>query len=134
MKTIYRVEHYNRRHGPYRASSDKMNNRCLKLADKLHDEFSVAQQPPPCYDGICNHGSDDYCGFNSLDDLFKWFEQWLEELQEHDYHVAVFEVKDKHVRHGDKQVMFKRKKYRRKKTIRLDEVKDETKRCFEAVA
>ncbi len=124
MKTIYRVEHYDRRHGPYPASQDKMTNRCRKLADKLFLEYDDVRQPPPRLDGIVNHGDDDYyCGFDSVEALFNWFERWLEELQDHNYHVAVFEVEDNDTLHGQKQVMFKRKKYRRKRALRLSEVK-----------
>ncbi len=123
MKTIYRVEHYDRRHGPYPVSRDKMNKCCRELANKLHGEFDSYQHPPPDYDGIINYGDDYYCGFDSVEALFDWFEQWLEELQEHNYHIAVFEVEDNDTLHGGKQVMFKRKKYRRKQTLRLSEVK-----------
>jgi hypothetical protein len=103
-----------------------MNKRCQGLARKLGDEFRFDQHPPPAYDGISNHGTDDYCGFDSLEALFVWFEQWLEELHEHEYHVAVFEVEDKDTLHGGKQVMFKRKKYRRKRSLQLSEVRNET--------
>lgn len=123
MKTIYRVEHYDRRHGPYPASWTEMNKRCREMANKLIRELDYARQPEPCSDGIVNYGGDYYCGFDSLDALFDWFEQWLEELQKHDYHVAVFEVEDNDTLRGEKQVMFRRKKYRRKQTLRLNEVK-----------
>ena len=108
--------------------------RCQRLADKLGTEFNHDQQPSPSADGILNYSADYYCGFDSLESLFEWFEQWLEELQEHNYHVAVFEVEDDDTRHGGKQVMFKRKKYRRKQTIQLSEVKNETKQHDEPVA
>ena len=123
MKTIYRVEHYDRRHGPYHASWDQMNNRCRELCYKLDLEFKHNQHPPPGADGIFNFSNDYYCGFDSLEDLFDWFEQWLEELQEHDYHIAVFEVEDSDTLHGGKQVMFKRKKYRRKQALQLSEAR-----------
>jgi len=123
MLTVYRVEHYDRRHGPYLASFEKMNKRCLALANKLHQGFTHEQHPPPGTDGILNYSPDYYCGFDSIDALFDWFEQWMEELQEHDYYIAVFEVEDSDVRHGGKQVMFKRKKYRRRHTLQLSEVK-----------
>ena len=123
MKTIYRVEHCDRRHGPYHSSWDKMNRRCQGLADKLGDEFNLGLQPPPPYDGILNFSGDYYCGFDSLEALFNWFERWLEELQEHNYHIAVFEVEDADTLHGDKQVMFKRKKYRRKQALQLSEAR-----------
>lgn len=123
MKTIYRVEHYDRRHGPYQASWEKMNNRCRELADKLDREFKHDQHPPPSSDGIFNFSKDHYCGFDSLQALFDWFERYLEELQDHDYHVAVFEVEDDDIKHGGKQVMFRRKQYRRKQSLQLSEVK-----------
>ena len=123
MKTIYRVEHYAYRHGPYPISWEKMNRRCQELAHKLLREFDFTHQPPPNSDGIINSGKDYYCGFDSLDAWFDWFEQWLEELQECHYHVAVFEVEDSDTLHGGKQVMFRRKKYRRKQTLQLSEVK-----------
>ena len=123
MKTVYRVEHYDRRHGPYNSSWDKMNKSCQKLAHKLGDEFNPGQQPPPGSDGILHFSADYYCGFDSLGSLFDWFEQWLEELQKHSYHIAVFEVEDSDTLHGGKQVMFKRKKYRRKQTLQLSEVR-----------
>jgi hypothetical protein len=103
-----------------------MTKRCQKLADKLVAEFDRNQQPPPSSDGILNYSDDHYCGFDSLGALFDWFEEWLEDLQEHAYHVAIFEVKDKDILHGDKQVMFKRKKYRRKQALQLSEVRNET--------
>ena len=123
MKTIYRVEHRDRRHGPYHASWEKMNKRCRKLCHKLDDEFNHDQQPPPSMDGIMNFSAAYYCGFDSLESLFDWFEQWLEELQEHKYRIAVFEVENKDTLIGGKQVMFKRKKYRRKQVLQLSEAK-----------
>jgi len=134
MLTVYRVEHYDRRHGPYQASWEKMNNRCRKLADKLDLEFITDQHPPPSLDGIINFSADYYCGFDSLQALFDWFEKYLKELQEHNYHVAVFEVEDSDTLRGGKQVMFKRKKCRRKQTLQLSEVKDETKQRIDPVA
>jgi hypothetical protein len=103
-----------------------MNKRCQKFADKLDLEFKHDQQPPPTSDGIMNYSADHYCGFDSLEALFDWFEQWLEELQEHNYHIAVFKVKDKDTLHGDKQVMFRRKKYRHTHSLQLSEVRNET--------
>jgi hypothetical protein len=123
MKTIYRVEHYDRRHGPYEASWEKMNRRCQKLADKLGQDCTSDQHPPPRSDGILRYGAEYYCGFDSIQSLFDWFEKWLKELQEHNYHVAVFEVEDNDTLLGGKQVMFRRKKYRRKQTLQLSEVK-----------
>jgi hypothetical protein len=134
MKTIYRVEHYDRRHGPYPASHEKMNGQCQELAEKLHKSWTPDQHPPPCFDGILDYSDDYYCGFDSLDALFDWFEQWLEELQAHNYHIAVFEVEENDTLRGGKQVMFKRKKYRRKQTLRLSEVRNETRQRIESVA
>jgi hypothetical protein len=120
---VYRVEHYDRRHGPYAASWDSMNNECQKLADVLRVTSTWEQHPPPDHDGILHYNHQHHCGFASLDALFDWFEQWLEGLIECDYHIAVFEVDEDDVLIGEKQVMFKRKQHRRKQTIRLNEVK-----------
>ena len=123
MKTVFRVEHIAYRHGPYNSSQALgMNAKCRKLAIKLGAEFDHYRQPPPFSDGIRDHGNDHYCGFDSLDDLFDWFERWLADLQEHRYHVAVFEVNEADLLHGGKQVMFRRKKYRRTASMRMDEV------------
>ncbi|MHC4371273.1 MAG: hypothetical protein ACYSW8_26975 [Planctomycetota bacterium] len=125
MKTVYRVEHIAYRHGPYNSSRTLFkNDGCRQLAHKLGTEFDWDHNPPPPYDGIKDHGDDHYCGFASLDDLFIWFNRWLEDLQENDYHVTVFEVEDEDVLKGRKQVMFRRKKYRRRAAIRFDEIEN----------
>jgi|GEM_PF-3695731 len=126
MKTIYRVEHYDRRHGPYEASYNEMNKKCKKLAEKLDREFLVEQHPPPLTDGIRDYSVSHYCGFDSLDALLDWFEEWLEDLEECGYHVAIFEVEDSELLHGNKQVMFKRKEHRRKQALKLSEAANET--------
>jgi hypothetical protein len=123
MKTVFRVEHIAYRHGPYNSSSALgMNAKCRQLANKLGAEFDYCTNPPPSGDGIPVYFDDHYCGFDSLDTLFDWFERWLADLQEHDYHVAVFEVNETDLLHGGKQVMFRRKKYRRTTAMRMDEV------------
>jgi hypothetical protein len=66
---------------------------------------------------------DDYCGFDSLTSLLDWFILWLDELEEYDYHVAVFEVAEGDVKVGATQLVFPRKKYRRTSAIRMNEVK-----------
>jgi hypothetical protein len=123
MKTIYRVEHYDYRHGPYRAGlsgKTTKTRKCVELANKLSSECNFDHQPPPPYDGISDyHDSDYYCGFDSLDKLFDWFERWLEELDSAGYVVAVFEVPSESIKTGHKQVMFPRKVHKRRNTVPL---------------
>lgn len=123
MKTVYRVEHKRYRHGPYNLSSIK-TNKCRKLSWKLVNAAdTVRRHPSPCMDGIRNFGDADYCGFESLEQLMDWFEDCIDELHEHEYHVCVFEVPEWTVKRGRRQVVFRRKDTKRKRTISLLELK-----------
>jgi len=123
MQTVYRVEHIAYRHGPYFAGRPK-NEAGRRLAIKLDAEFTIANQPPPCLDGIQAMCEDLYCGFDSLEKLYVWFEQWLDDLEAADYHVAVFEVPVTEVLKGRQQVVFPRKKYRRKTAMPIYKIKE----------
>lgn len=118
MKTVYRVEHIAYRHGPY--VCEGMSGRNAALSSKMCIEAKRELQPLPKYDGITKMEEELYCGFDSLDSLF---EKWLTDLEEHDYHVAVFNVAAEDVIVGGKQVVFPRKKYRRASAIPMGEVK-----------
>ena len=123
MKTVYRVEHIRYRHGPYYASYDYMTERSEILAERLNVHCDSDRHPSPCEDGIDSYPYDDYyCGFESLDALFDWFEDWLDELEEYDYHVAVYNVKDCDIMEGGRQIMFRRKRYRRIASLQMSEV------------
>ena len=119
MKMVYRVEHIVYRHGPYRHAG--MSKRHKDLSERLCKAIT-SSQPLPYNDGI-EMSDDDYCGFDSLASLLDWFILWLDELEEHDYHVAVFEVAEEDVKVEARQVVFPRKKYRRMSAIRMKEVK-----------
>jgi hypothetical protein len=85
---------------------------------------SPLRQPLPWNDGLEGKGDESQrYGFDSLDDLFNWFKEWLDDLEEHDYHVAVFNVDAEDVIVGGRQVIFPRKKYRRAAALRMEEVK-----------
>jgi len=123
MKTVYRVEHIEYRHGPY--VSYGMTKRSKELAEKMRSEVCKLRQPLIHDDGIEYRNDDQYCGFDSLDALFNWFEHWLDELEKHDYHIAVFDVEDSDIVEGVKQVLFRRKKYRRIAVMRMEEIQCE---------
>ncbi len=119
MKTVYRVEHITYRHGPY--VSTGMCKRHQFLSSQLCNA-ATSLQPLPYADGIIM-SEDDYSGFDSFASLIDWFILWLDELEAHDYHIAVFEVAEEDVKVGAKQITFPRKKYRRTSAIRMKEVK-----------
>jgi hypothetical protein len=81
-----------------------------------------ASNPMPKEDGLDVDSEHLYCGFDSLISLLDWFILWLDELEEHDYHVAVFNVAEDDIQVGGKQILFPRKKYRRTSAIRMNEV------------
>jgi hypothetical protein len=83
---------------------------------------TATHQPLPRYDGLDVDPEDLRFGFDSLISLIDWFILWLDELEEHNYHVAVFNVAADDVIVGGKQVLFPRKKYRRSATLRMEEV------------
>ena len=123
MKTVYRVEHIAYRHGPYQSA--KMSKRHQELSFRLCEAArgNVAANPLPKYDSLDVNSEHLYCGFDSLTSLIDWFILWLDELETHDYHVAVFDVDDTDVQVGGKQILFPRKKYRRTAALRMNEVK-----------
>jgi hypothetical protein len=87
------------------------------------DAATVAINPLPWEDGLNRESEHLYCGFDSLISLLDWFIIWLDELEEYDYHVVVFNVADEDIQVGGKQILFPRKKYRRTSAIRMKEVK-----------
>jgi len=121
MKTVYRVEHIAYRHGPYH-NSKGMSKRHQELSVRMCGTATVAINPLPWEDGLDVNSEHLYCGFDSLISLLDWFILWLDELEAHDYHVAVFDVADVDIQVGGKQILFLRKKYRRTSAIRMNEV------------
>jgi hypothetical protein len=121
MKTVYRVEHIEYRHGPYYSAGMCKRHKALSVR---MCEATTTNQPLPLEDGLNDVMSCHlYFGFNSLISLLDWFILWLDELEEHDYHVAVFNVDEDDVTVGGRQVLFPRKKYRRSAAIRMKEVR-----------
>ncbi len=119
MKTVYRVEHIDYRHGPYVPSG--MSKRHKDLSSRLC-KAATASQPLPRVESLTT-SEGDYFGFDSLISLIDWFELWLDELEAHDYHITVFNVAEEDVKVGTRQIVFPRKKYRRTSAIRMNEVK-----------
>jgi len=99
-----------------------MCKRHQELSARLCKAATAAINPLPCDDGLSIDSEHLYCGFDSLISLLDWFILWLDELEEYDYHVAVFNVADVDIQIGGKQILFPRKKYRRTSAIRMKEV------------
>jgi hypothetical protein len=115
---VYRVEHKRYRNGPY-VKSCMGNEECRVLSRRLCNESGITNHPPPSVDGILVE-CDDYCGFESLEQLFVWFRQWVRQLINCGYHISVFEIPREEIKFGGSQVTFKRKQHRRKQALSLE--------------
>lgn len=110
---VYRVENV-RGTGPYRRTRKNK-----KLADRLSR----------CHTGCLNHPvammllflpNDYFCGFDSKIKLQNWFIDFLEELHENKFKLAIYDCPDDEVFvHDEFQILFNRSKAKRISRVSL---------------
>lgn len=101
---VYRVRHK-------RIKCDGVLAGPYRYVTPLHAELKHAHDgceshPTPKNDGIVIE-ADQYCGFESIDDLLEWFDGWIERLAEAGFEIAEYDIPSCHVKKGDYQVVFK---------------------------
>tara|TARA_R110000868_G_scaffold25423_11_gene99250 strand:- start:3717 stop:4124 length:408 start_codon:yes stop_codon:yes gene_type:complete len=93
---------------------------------------SAKIRPAPWNDGILYYSDKHHFGFQNLEDLKRWFTQKdRKSFQQNKYRICVYEVKEKHVIVGNKQVAFIKNKSKRKEI--LDPLTFELKKKIENV-
>lgn len=87
--------------GPYSGTTSYIkHNRWSKRSDRI--------RPGPSEDGIENLYNDDFFGFESLEQLTKWFtKQDRKSFSKNGMYLSVYNVSEKYVKKGTKQVAFK---------------------------
>ena len=107
MVTVYRVENMESRKGPYVCTS--IYNRIWQ--DAITDHYDDNTHPEPDEDGCSYIKDDEYCGFDSMHSLLRWFSyDELDILLKNNFHIRTYTVPYADVRFGRKQLVFKRSK------------------------
>lgn len=100
---VYRVENW-QGEGPYRA-----NYRTTSLNYLSGDDWDF-YNPLPYSDGLPNLDKDDVCGFANFTAFFAWFGHTLRELSINGCFLCEFEIEERYVIKGRRQLIFKRDK------------------------
>ncbi len=98
---VYRIEN-EVGNGPYRRTVEGLRpcNVCILQTEKHN-------HPLPFTDGIELEQSD-FCGFQSLESLYTWFDGYIEKLQQDGFYIAIYKLKKKFVKIGKTQIGFRR--------------------------
>ena len=102
---IYRVEDSAGR-GPYIGQPEPVDCRSSKALSRHSNSLT---HPAPYSDGI-SISQGEYCGFESMDKLRRWFWGDIEWLRKKKFHVSIYRIDEGHVKIGMKQVVFNRKR------------------------
>jgi hypothetical protein len=90
----YRVEHPECNHGPYITGECEWDAH-LDLADLLckeHDGDGLCH-PSPSGEGIY-HGDDALCSLRTKPEIYRWFENFIDLLNEEGYVLSTYDVPD----------------------------------------
>ena len=100
---VYRVEDAEY-HGPYigRERDIRVDTRDDK-ASRRHTNMKT--HPCPSSDGLFLE-KNDYCAFDSMEKLQKWFKGDIRWLKMNKFHVSVYEIEPEKVKVGRMQVLF----------------------------
>lgn len=105
MKTVYRVED-EKGVGPYRITSGRTKAQ-KDLAIRLGVAHKDESHPTPDKEGINQRLIEiGLCGFENLENLYDWFDGWLDELRETGHVIRAYDVEDVLIWRGEKQVVF----------------------------
>ncbi len=106
---VYRVEHEEYGIGPYQIRHSGNVQKFLNRMGADHSAYGYKgdQHPMPAFDGIEDFDTDyDYCGFESMEALVKWFDGYLLGLARYGFVVRIYDVPDDEVQLGVKQLAF----------------------------
>ena len=116
---VYRVEHHKTKLGPYRDSihapegiSNEHTNIFTHPCRIFEKWGKVAMVNEFLYKPYTKFG------FQSLESLKKWFEGWLDILVIHGFMIVEYDVSERNIVIGSKQVFFKKKSYTKRYEIR----------------
>ena len=100
---VYRVENAEC-HGPY--IGREYDSRVDTRDDKTNQRHAnMKTHPCPSADGLFLEEYD-YCAFDSMDKLQKWFKGDIRWLKMNKFHVSVYEIEPEKVKVGRRQVLF----------------------------
>ena len=109
---VYRVEHKITNKGPYVRNTDSYTRKMMDDHNSSNNHPSVIVD---CFnDSILKfygQGTDYYCGFESVEQLIDWFDEYMIGLQKIGFIVRVFDVDYCDVIFGKKQLVFKRENF-----------------------
>ena len=112
MMLVYRVECKKNRHGPYVFNLDMTEDK-RKLRTALNVKHGTCINHPASYfeyraalqeKGI-NHSTYRH-GFVSLALLYGWFDGFVSDLIQSDYHVGIYDINEAHVEEYEHQCVF----------------------------
>lgn len=99
---VFRIEDDEGR-GPY--------DRYVKFNHDRWSSWSTSIRPGPRDDGIKNFSSEHFFGFSDIDDLTCWFTiKDRKGFRKHKMMVSIYEVDEKNIKKGGKQVAFLKRK------------------------
>jgi len=113
---VYRVECPKCGLGPYALGWKCASAHVHRDADRLVDAHDDRTHPGPIEDipGITwsnlydQHRDHRVCGLDSPEALWAWFGDWLPRLIDRGFEVTSWQVPERHVRRGKRQLMFRR--------------------------
>lgn len=102
---VYRIEKEDGV-GPYfsRNYKDLVDENGMTMLEYHGGDY--INHPCPPEDGIRDIEPEEFCGFESMDALNDWFEDWIPILIEAGYKIVTYDVSTSFVRFGKKQLVF----------------------------
>jgi hypothetical protein len=107
---IYRVEHDDGI-GPYSTRRRWANSLQEEINDELAEAHNDSDEHPLVYYDVKNaydivSGDSRRCGFISIEQLFRWFDGFMDKLEEAGYKIVVYEVPPQFICVGTYQCLF----------------------------
>ena len=111
---VYRLEHKQTHNGPFCDTFNlKITKKQREILNDLYEWASENKNTPGIYSDIpeckttLNYNVREYvCGTISMDQLYHWFSQWLDDLLKMQFEIKTFEVPDDKVFIGKYQCIF----------------------------
>lgn len=104
---IYRIEHHKSGNGPYNHLTN--GSREVYYGNdilKSHGTATYKTHPRMFDDCKMMEDSQYFAGFNSIEQLFAWFDGTLSYLHKHDFELRIYETDDQNVVIGTYQLIF----------------------------
>lgn len=93
--------------GPYQSGEWAVSDEVYELCDEMSSNHMDMHHPIPWNDGIGEMDCDDYCAFDSMESLKRWFDDWLYGLLDAGFRIFIYDVPRNQITFGMTQIVAK---------------------------